>query len=120
MSAIPADFQPAFASPRVERWPTEIPLFVLVVLASIAIWGLLVISIIGVVYALMIAVFLFFSHVVFITHVRGSAVRLGPEQFPELWNRVVELSRRAGLAAPPEAYLMEAGGSLNAFATKLF
>jgi Zn-dependent protease with chaperone function len=120
MSAVPAEFPPAFAAPRVERWPTEIPLFVLVVLASLAIWALLAISIIGAVYALMIAVFLFFSHVVFIAHVRGSAVRLGPEQFPALWNRVLELSRRAGLEAPPEAYLMEAGGSLNAFATKLF
>ena len=120
MSAIPADFPPAFAQPRVERWPTETPLFVLIVIFSVAIWGLLLVSIIGGIYALMIAAFLFFSHVVFITHVRGSAVRLGPEQFPELWDRVVELSRRAGLPAPPEAYLMEAGGSLNAFATKLF
>jgi Zn-dependent protease with chaperone function len=120
MNAVTADALPAFAQPRVERWPTEIPLFVLVVLASVAIWLLLAVSVIGGIYAAMIALFLFFSHVVFVTHVRGSAVRLGPQQFPELWQRVEELSRRAGLAAPPEAYLMEAGGSLNAFATKLF
>lgn len=120
MSSIPVDAPSALAPPRVERWPTEVPLFVLIVLFSLGVWVLLLVSIIGGVYALMIAAFLFLSHVVFIAHVRGSAVRLGPEQFPELWRRVVELSRRAGLPAPPEAYLMEAGGSLNAFATKLF
>ncbi len=110
---------PAFTA-RIERWPTEIPLRVLVMLASLGIWALLALSIIGAIYAAMIVVFLFFSHVAFITYVRGSAVRLGPEQFPELWTRVVTLSKQAGLQQTPEAYVMEAGGSLNAFATKLF
>jgi Zn-dependent protease with chaperone function len=115
-----ADALPHPMTPRVERWPSETALFVLVLLASLATWALLVLSIVGAVYGAMIALFLFFSHVVFITHIRGSGVRLGPEQFPELWQRVVELSRQAGLEKPPEAYVVQAGGSLNAFATKLF
>lgn len=110
----------SFAAHKVERWPSERPLFVLVLLAALAIWGLLALSIIGAIYAALIALALFFSHVVFIAHIRGSGVRLGPEQFPELWERVVTLSRQAGMAQPPEAYLVQAGGSLNAFATKLF
>jgi Zn-dependent protease with chaperone function len=110
----------SFAAPKIERWPSERPLFVLVLLAALAIWGLLALSIIGAIYAALIALALFFSHVVFIAHIRGSGVRLGPEQFPELWERVVTLSRQAGMAQPPEAYLVQAGGSLNAFATKLF
>lgn len=116
----PTDVVPTGAPLRIARWPTERPLFVAIVLVSIAIWAVLALSIIGVLYAAMIALFLFFAHVVFITHLRGSGVRLGPEQFPELWERVVALSRKAGLEAPPEAYLVQAGGSLNAFATKLF
>lgn len=116
----PTDVVQTGAPLRIPRWPTEKPLFVAIVLMSIAIWALLAVSIIGALYAAMIAVFLFFAHVVFITHIRGSGVRLGPEQFPELWDRVVALSRKAGLDAPPEAYLVQAGGSLNAFATKLF
>jgi Zn-dependent protease with chaperone function len=111
---------PAFAAPRIQRWPTERPLFALVLAVGILIWILLAFSIIGLVYAGLIALFLFFSHVVFIAHIRGSGVRLGPEQFPELWQRVVALSRKAGMAQAPEAYLVQAGGSLNAFATKLF
>ncbi len=105
---------------RVERWPTELPLFALVVLAAAGIWLMLAISIIGIAYAALLAVFFFLTHVAFVAYVRGSAVRLGPEQFPDLHRRVEELSRSAGLREPPAAYLMQAGGSLNAFATKLF
>ncbi len=111
---------PALVTPRIERWSSEKPLFVMVLLAAVAIWLLLALSIIGVVYAGLIAVFLFFSHVMFIAHIRGSGVRLGPEQFPELWERVTTLSRQSGMAQSPEGYLVQAGGSLNAFATKLF
>lgn len=104
----------------VEPWPSELPLKVLVILASIGIWAMLVFSILGIVYALMIGIFVFFAHVAFVTHVRGSAVKLGPAQFPELHARVVELAAKAGLTEVPDAYLMQAGGSLNALATKLF
>lgn len=103
---------------HVERWPSEAPLLALVVLASLALWALLGITIVGLLYALLLGLFFFFVHLAFITHLRGSAVRLGPEQLPELHSRVVELARAAGLAEEPEAYLLEAGGNLNALATK--
>lgn len=45
-------------------------------------------------------------------------MRLGPDQMPELYHRVVFLARRVGLREIPEAYVLQAGGSLNAFATK--
>ncbi len=102
---------------QVERWPSEIPLLVLVALAAAGIWFFLVFSIIGVLYAALIGLFLFFTHLGFVAHLRGSAVRLGPDQFPELHRRVQELAARAGLARVPEAYVMHAGGSLNALAT---
>ena len=105
---------------EVERWPSELPLFVLVLVASLGLWLLLALTILALVYALLIGVVLFFAHVAFVTHLRGSAVKIGPEQFAELHARVVELSRRAGLARAPDAYLLQAGGSLNALATKLF
>jgi Zn-dependent protease with chaperone function len=105
---------------RVERWSTEIPLLVFVILASVGVWIALAVSIFGIVYALFLAVFFFFAHLGVIFHVRGSGVRIGPEQFPELHARVADLSRRAGLPEPPAAYVLQEGGSLNAFATKLF
>ena len=104
----------------VERWPTERPLFILVLISSIVLWVLFTISIIGIVYAGMLGLFFFVSHVVFITHLRGSAVRLGPEQMPELYDRVEYLSQRIDLDKMPAVYVMQAGGALNALATKLF
>lgn len=100
-----------------ERWPTEMPLFIAVVLAAIVIWLLLIVSIFGVVYAALIGLFFFASHLAFVSHLRGSGVRLGPDQFPELHQRVTDLARAMDME-PPAAYLMQAGGSLNAFATR--
>ncbi|MGE0641668.1 MAG: M48 family metalloprotease [Thermoanaerobaculia bacterium] len=116
--ANPAD-SPASA-PQVQRWPSEIPLLCVVAVVSFWIWLALALSILGIVYVALIGAFLFLSHVAFVTYIRGSAIRLSDRQFPELHARVVELSRRAGLRQPPDSYVLQAGGSLNAFATKLF
>jgi len=114
---IPAGQGPVNGS-RVERWPSEIPLAVLIGFIAAGAWLMLTITIIGLVYALMIGVFFWVGHLAFITHLRGSAVRLGPQQFPDLHQRVTELSRSAGLNEPPVAYVMEASGTLNALATR--
>jgi len=103
---------------QVDRWPTELLLLFLVILLAVAIWILLAISIIGIIYAALIGIFLFTAHLALIAHVRGSAVRLRAEQFPDLHARVQEIARRAGLRRVPDAYIMQAGGALNAFATK--
>lgn len=102
----------------VERWPTERPLLALVAVSAAGVWALLFLSLIGFVYALLIGLFLFFGHLGFVAYVRGSGVRLGPNQFPDLYRRVQELSARAGIEETPDAYLMQAGGTLNALATK--
>jgi Zn-dependent protease with chaperone function len=112
--------QPPPAAVTVEPWPSERPLLILVACAAALLWLLLAVSIIGFVYVALIAVVLFFVHLGFVTHLRGSAVRLGPRQFPELYARVVTLARQAGLAQVPEVYLLESGGSLNALATRFF
>ena len=102
----------------VERWRNEMPLFVISAIVSVFAWFFLAISIVGLIYAVLIALFFFVIHLGFIAHVRGSGVRLGPDQFPELHARVEQLARRMGMKEAPEAYLMQAGGALNAFATR--
>lgn len=103
---------------QVDRWPTEVPLLLVVSLFSFMLWALAVISIFGIIYAGMIATFFFLGHVVFVAHVRGNGVRLAPDQFPELHAAVERISQRMNLTPVPEAYLMQAGGALNAFASK--
>lgn len=102
----------------VEPWPSEQPLFGISILVALGLWVVIVISIIGLIYALTLALFFGIVHLAFVAHVRGNAVRIGPDQFPELHATVERLSRRIGISPAPEAYLMQAGGSLNAFATK--
>lgn len=101
-----------------DRSPSEMPLFVFSLLIALPIWALIIVTFVGLLYGLAIGAFLFVMHVGFVSHVRGSAVRLGPDQFPELHERVTLLAQRLGLERVPEAYLMQAGGSLNAFATR--
>jgi Zn-dependent protease with chaperone function len=102
----------------VERWPSEIPLFALSILASIPIWFFLVFSVIGIVYAVGIGAFLFIVHLGLVARVRGSGVRISQEQFPELHDRVQRLAQEMGIARLPDVYLIQSGGTLNAFATR--
>ena len=102
----------------VERWPSERPLFAISLLVSILLWLLAFVSIIGIIYAAFLGLIFFLLHLGFIAHVRGSAVRLGPDQFPELHQRVARLAVKLGMMRVPETFVMQGGGSLNAFATR--
>lgn len=75
---------------------------------------------IGLVYVLFFGGFFFVAHVAFITHLRGNGVKLSADQMPELHERVTELAAKVGLQEVPDAYLVQAGGALNALATKFF
>jgi len=105
-------------APAVERWPTELPLLAVCIVVSLGIYLLLLLSVVGALYALAFGLFLLVGHAVLVAQVRGSAVRLGPDQFPALYRRVLDLATRIGLDDVPDAYLMQAGGALNAFATR--
>lgn len=102
----------------VERWSSEKPLFGLTVLLALGIWVLLAVTVVGLVYVLLIGGFLLFSRSVFVSHVRGSAVKVGPDQLPEIHRAVVRLSDRFGLDEPPDCYVMQSGGDLNALAAR--
>ena len=105
---------------KVEPWPMEKPLLWLVGVFSFFVWFALILSLFGIIYIGLIGVVLFVGHVVFIAHVKGSGVKLGPDQFPDLHQAVDRLARRMGFDAVPDAYVVQAGGLLNAMATKLF
>jgi Zn-dependent protease with chaperone function len=103
---------------RVERWPSEVPLFILALIASAGLWLLAVITIIGLIYGVILGFLFFVIHLAFIAHVRGNGVRVGPGQFPEVHAAVERLAHRIGMSKVPEAYLIQGGGMLNALATR--
>jgi Zn-dependent protease with chaperone function len=51
---------------------------------------------------------------------RGSAVRLSPRQFPDIYAVKDDFARRLNLRKDPEIYLMSGNGALNAFAASTF
>lgn len=102
---------------KVQRYSWETPLQVLCFIFAFFAWIFIIFSIFGAVYAVLIGIFLLFAHVSFIAYIRGNGVKLGPDQFPELYQAVQNLSRRMEMPEP-EVYLMQAGGALNAMATK--
>jgi Zn-dependent protease with chaperone function len=101
--------------------PKEQPLFILGIAFSSLVWFVAVFGTLGLglIYIGMIAFFVLAAHAVFLAHVRGNGVRISPQQLPQLYARCEAASRRLGLSQTPEVYLLQHGGILNAFATKL-
>lgn len=102
------------------RSPKERPLFVTGVILSSVAWLVLVVSIVGLVYAALGAFLVLCAHALFLAHVRANGVRVDERQLPELHARARAAAAKLGLASLPEVYVLQGGGLLNAFATKLF
>lgn len=105
---------PRFRSPR------EQPLFVAGVIFSSVAWLVVVVSIVGLLYAAVGAFFVLCAHALFLAHVRANGVRVDERQLPELHARAKAAAARLGMASLPELYVLQGGGLLNAFATRLF
>ncbi len=102
------------------RTASERKLYVASLVVSLVIWIVLVVTIVGLIYGLLIGFFIFAAHALMIAYIKGNAVRISETQLPGIYRKVVEASRKLGLETAPEAYVMQAGGMLNAFATKFF
>jgi Zn-dependent protease with chaperone function/type II secretory pathway pseudopilin PulG len=101
------------------RHPNEQPLFIVGVIFSTLVWLLLAVSIVGIFYGVIGAAFALMAHALFLANVKGNGVRVSERQFPDLDARCRRAAQSLGLAEAPDVYLMQAGGALNAFATKL-
>jgi Zn-dependent protease with chaperone function len=111
-------FMPSAGSIAVSPAAAEVPLRTVVFVIGIALWIVFIVSIIGLVYGLILGLVFFFAHLMLIAHVRGSSIKLGPQQMPEIYNRVVSIAQRIGMKRVPDVYLLQSGGILNAFATR--
>ena len=87
-----------------------------------AIWALISGSQVAgvmIVYAAMFGIGFWMLHALFLGRLRGNAVRVSERQFPDLHAIVVEQSRAFEMDIP-DVFVTQAGGVLNAFATKFF
>lgn len=73
-----------------------------------------------VLYLILIVAFVLGAHILMVGHLMGNGVRVNERQFPELWKLFGEAALQLGIKKLPAFYLVESGGLLNAFATRLF
>lgn len=95
-------------------------LFPIMLAISILAWLLLLVGTVGaiLVYALLFFIAYCFAQSALISYIKGNGVRITGEQFPELKQQIERCCERLDLTPEPEAYLMQMGGALNAFATR--
>lgn len=70
--------------------------------------------------ALVIAVLFlgyFFAHGGLVAHLRGQGIAIGPDQLPDLHRQFEACCTTLGVDRPPDFYLLNGNGVLNAFAT---
>lgn len=101
------------------RTSRERTLYTISAIFSAIVWLALVISVVGIIYGLLLGAFALVIHCLFMAHVIGNGVRIGPRQLPDLMRRIEAAAHKLGMDRVPEAYVLQAGGLLNAFATKL-
>lgn len=111
------------------RHPAEIPLFIICLLVSIFIYITLMMAPllypdeIGSEYLLVVP-----AAIVFLSLVSGqtyggmmaNAIKLSEKQLPELYEIIKRLSHELNLDSVPDAFLIQEGGLINAFATRLY
>jgi Zn-dependent protease with chaperone function/Tfp pilus assembly major pilin PilA len=87
---------------------------------AILVWVALIVGTVGVALVLLGlgAIAYLFAHSALIAHVKGNGVELSAGQFPDLYGSFLECCKRLEIAQPPEAYILNGNGVLNAFATK--
>ena len=92
--------------------------FCLMLAFSIMLYLVLFVSIIGIFYVLSIALFLFIIQGLAIGGIQRNAVKISKDQLPDIYEKFQEYSSKLGLEKVPDIYLMQAGGLLNACATR--
>lgn len=98
----------------------EKSLFTILAIISGLIWAVLIIATKGLalIYVLMFFIIYLFTHSAFISYLKGTAVEISPEQFPDLHQQYLACCERLEIKEPPRAYLLAADGMLNALATR--
>ena len=109
---------PTLTSPNKLSVPKEETYFIFAVIVSVIAWVALAITIVGLFYALLIAFFLWLGNGLLAAHLRSEAVQVNEQQLPRLYAAYREVCAKFNLTEPPDLYVVQAGGALNAFAAR--
>ncbi len=101
-------------------YKNEKQLFVLMLILSAVVWLALIVGTLGIalVYALLFFLGYCFAQSALISYIKGTGVKITDTQFPDLHRQIAACCDKLGLDTVPDAYLMQMGGTFNAFATR--
>ena len=92
--------------------------FTYVLILSILFWLVIAVTIIGAFYAIFIGFFLWLGGGLLVAYLRSEGVRVDERQLPELHATFGTVCQQLGVIPSPALYVIQAGGMLNAFATR--
>ena len=98
----------------------ERPLFIILLVISLIIWAAITIASFGIILVWLLAFFVFylFVHSGFISYLKGTAVHITEKQYPDIYQMHLECCEKLDMKKPPEIYLLNGDGLLNALATR--
>ena len=101
-------------------YPRERTLGAITLVLGLIVWVLIVVGTVGIalIYLLFGFLFYLFAQSALIAWLRGNGVLLSAQQLPDLRDRFDACCAKLGIDDKPEAYLLQGGGVLNAFATR--
>ncbi len=98
--------------------PKEKTYFTVAVVISAILWLLIVVSMVGSIYVLLGGADRMIANGLLTARIKSESVRINAEQYPELSATFVEMCQRLNVPKIPDLYILQAGGILNAFATR--
>ena len=96
----------------------EIPYFVLSLIVSLLLYILAAVSIFGIAIILVLLIFVLYANVIMLGSIRGNGMRISEKQFPDVYERVIDLSTKMNLKKVPDVFVIHSEGAFNAFATR--
>jgi Zn-dependent protease with chaperone function len=101
-------------------YPRERVLGGITLVLGLIVWLGLIAGTFGIALVVLALGFLFYLFVqsALIAHIKGNGVELSPAQFPDLYAQFRQCCERLKIEQPPQAYVLNGNGGLNAFATR--
>jgi Zn-dependent protease with chaperone function len=101
-------------------YKNEKRLFGLMLVLSVLVWAGLLVGSKGAIllYALFAFLFYCFAQSALVSYIKGTGVRITEEQYPDLKQQIDACCRKLDMSEEPQAYLLQMGGMMNAFATR--
>ncbi len=101
-------------------YKNEKPLLAVSAIFSAIFWLFLIIATVGTVFVWILLFFIsyLFAQSGLIAYLKGTAVKVTPHQFPDIYKHLHECCEKLQISDMPETYMLQAGGLFNAFATR--